>query len=152
MTGATEDEPPPFEGCPAPRPSLVVVVRLRGLEAGEAVSLVGAASYDLKNLACGVEPSPCEWGSDTTDPSVHPCRPEYSRPVKGTAKASAIATADAHGKASATLRFVVPESQVPCPAGASRPWYVQSGEWKARVTDRAHGLRLVGPPHFVIGP
>ena len=39
-----------------------------------------------------------------------------------------------------------------CPAGGSRPWYVESGEWVARVTDTAHGLRLVGPPDLVIGP
>jgi hypothetical protein len=140
------------EADTAPAPALVVVVTLTGLAPGEEVSLPGTATYDFGMLACGVQPSPCVWGSDTTDPAVHLCKPEYSEAAKGTVEASATATADAKGSAAATLRFVIPESERVCPAGGSRPWYVQSGEWMARVTDTAHGLRLVGPPDLVIGP
>ena len=103
-------------------------------------------------LGCGVEPSPCEWGSDTTDPTVNLCRPEYAQAAEGTARTAAQATAGADGTAEATLRFVVSQSERACPAGAPLPWYVQSGEWKLRVTDKAHGLRLVGPPDLIIGP
>ncbi len=152
MTAEAEVAPPPFEGCPAPAPALVVVVTLTGLAPGEEVSLPGTATYDFGMLACGVQPSPCEWGSGTTDPTVHLCRPEYSEATKGTVRASATATADAAGTAKAALRFVIPASVRVCPAGDSRPWYVQSGEWTARVTDTAHGLRLVGPPDLTIGP
>ena len=151
MTAEADVAPPPFEGC-YPAPALVVVVTLTGLAPGEEVSLPGTATYDFGRLACGVQPSPCVWGSDTTDPAVRLCKPEYSEAAKGTVEASATATADAKGSAAATLRFVIPESERVCPAGGSRPWYVESGGWMARVTDTAHGLRLVGPPDLVIGP
>ena len=152
MTAEADVAPPPFEGCPAPAPALVVVITLTGLAPGEDVSLPGIATYDFGTLACGVQPSPCVWGSGTTDPAVHLCGPEYSEAAKGTVGTSATATADTKGTATATLRFVIPESERVCPAGGSRPWYVESGEWTARVTDTAHGLRLVGPPDLVIGP
>lgn len=152
MTAIADVAPPPFEGCPGPAPALVVVITLTGLAPGEEVSLAGTSTYDFGVLACGVQPSPCELGSDTTDPAVHLCRPEYSEAAKGTVGASETATADATGTATATLRFVIPGSDRVCPAGGSRPWYVQSGVWTARVTDTAHGLRLDGPPDLVIGP
>jgi hypothetical protein len=152
MTAEADVAPPPFEGCPGPAPALVVVITLTGLAPGEAVSLPGSATYDFGMLGCGVQPSPCVWGSGTTDPEVRLCGPEYSEAVTGTVRASATATADAKGTATATLRFVIPESERVCPAGGSRPWYVESGDWAARVTDRAHGLRLVGPTDMVIGP
>jgi hypothetical protein len=152
MTGGADVAPPPFEGCPGPAPALVVVITLTGLAPGEEVSLAGTSTYDFGMLNCGVQPSPCEWGSDTTDPAVQLCRPEYSEAAKGTVGASATATADAKGTATATLRFVIPGSERVCPAGGSRPWYVQSGEWTATVTDTARGLRLVGPPDLIIGP
>jgi hypothetical protein len=152
MTAEADVEPPPFEGCPGPAPALVVAVTLTGLAPGEAVPLSGTATYDFGMLACGVEPSPCVWGSGTTDPAIHLCRPEYSEAAKGTVGASATATADAKGSVTATLRFVIPESEQVCPAGGSRPWYLESGEWTALVTDTTHGLRLVGPPDLVIGP
>ena len=72
-----------------------------------------------------------------------PSRARRNNPMRG---------ADAKGTATATLRFDIPGSERVCPAGGSRPWYVQSGEWTAHVTDTAHGLRLVGPPDLVIGP
>ncbi len=98
------------------------------------------------------QPSPCTWGSGTTDQEVRLCEPEYSEAAKGKVKASATPTADTQGTADVTIRFVIPESERACPAGASRPWYVESGRWTARVTDKAHGLGLVGPPDLVIGP
>ena len=152
MTAKADVAPPPFEGCPAPAPALIVVITLTGLAPGEEVPLPGTATYDFGTLACGVQPSPCVWGSDTTDPAVQLCRPEYSEAAKGTVGATATATADAQGTATATLRFVIPEAVRVCPAGGSRPWYVESGQWTARVTDTAHGLRLVGPPDLIIGP
>jgi hypothetical protein len=152
MTAEADVAPPPFEGCPGPAPVLVVVITFTGLAPGEAVPLPATATYDFGVLACGVQPSPCVWGSDTTDPAVHLCRPEYSEPVKGTVGVSATATADAKGTARATLRFVIPDSVRVCPAGSSRPWWVESGEWTTRVTDAGHGLRLVGPPDLIIGP
>jgi hypothetical protein len=151
MTGSDVDEPRPFEGCPAPGPAVTLAIKMTGLVPGESVSLVGTAAYDFAILGCGVEPSPCVWGSDTTDPTVHLCRPEYAQAVEGTARMAAQATAGTDGTAEVTLRFVIPEAERACPAGPSRPWYVQSGEWKLRVTDKAHGLRLVGPPEG-IGP
>ena len=152
MTAVADVAPPPFEGCPAPAPALVVVISLTGLAPGEEVLLPGTATYDFGMLACGVQPSPCVWGSDTTDPAIHLCKPEYSEAAKGTVEVSATAIADAKGSAAATLRFDIPEAERVCPAGGSRPWYVESGDWMARVTDTAHGLRLVGPPDLVIGP
>jgi hypothetical protein len=152
MTAEADVAPPPFEGCPGPAPALVVAITLTGLAPGEEVVLPGTATYDFGMLACGVQPSPCVWGSDTTDPAVDLCGPEYSEAAKGTVGTSATARADTKGTATATLRFVIPESVRVCPAGGSRPWYLESGEWTARVTDTAHGLRLVGPPDLVIGP
>jgi hypothetical protein len=152
MTGSDVDEPPPFEGCPAPRPAATLAVTITGLAPGESVSLVGTGAYDFAILGCGVEPSPCVWGSDTTDPTVHLCRPEYAQAAEGTARTAAQATAGTDGMANATLRFVVSQSERACPAGPSRHWYVLSGEWKLRVTDKAHGLRLVGPPDLTVGP
>jgi hypothetical protein len=152
MTAEADVASVPFDGCPAPAPVLVVTVKFTGLAPGEEVSLPGTATYDFRMLACGVQPSPCVWGSDTTDREVNLCRPEFSEAAKGTVGASATATADANGSAAATLRFVIPESERVCPAGGSRPWYVESGGWTARVTDAAHGLRLVGPPDLVVGP
>jgi hypothetical protein len=152
MTAEAHVAPPPFEGCPAPAPALLVVITLKGLAPREEVSLAATATYDFGMLACGVQPSACVWGSDTTDPAIDLCRPEYSEPARGTIGTSTTATADAKGTATAKLRFVIPESVRVCPAGNSRPWYVESGEWTARVTDTAHGLRLVGPPDLIIGP
>jgi hypothetical protein len=151
MTGRYPDTPPAWEGWPAPGPEVTLEITLAGLAPGEPVSLVGTGAYDLATLGCGVQPSPCAPGSDTTDPSVHLCRPEYAEAANGTATAFAEATAGADGKAGATLRFVVSQSERACPAGPSRPWYVESGEWKLSVTDTTHGLRLVGPPEG-IGP
>lgn len=152
MTGEFVDEPPPFEGCPAPVPAVTLAITITGLAPNESVSLVGTGAYEFATLGCGVEPSPCVWGSDTTDPTVHLCQPEYAHAAEGTARTVAQATAGTDGTARVTLRFVIPESERACPAGPSRPWYVQSGEWKLRVTDKAHGLRLVGPPDLIIGP
>lgn len=152
MTAVADVAPPPFEGCPGPAPALVVVITLTGLAPGEEVALAGTSTYDFGVLACGVQPSPCELGSDTTDPAVPLCRPEYSEAAKGSVGASATAAADAKGTAMATLRFDIPGSERVCPAGGSRPWYVQSGVWTAGVTDTAHGLRLAGPPDLIIGP
>ena len=152
MTGSDVDEPPPFEGCPAPVPDVTLAITITGLTPDESVSLVGTGAYDFAILGCGVEPSPCVWGSDTTDPTMHLCKPEYAQAAEGTARTAAQATAGTDGTAKVTLRFVIPESERACPAGPSRPWYVQSGEWKLRVTDKAHGLRLVGPPDYIIGP
>jgi hypothetical protein len=152
MTGRDVGEPPPFEGSPGAAPAVTLAITMTGLTPGESVSLTGTGAYDFLTLGCGVEPSPCELGSDTTDPTVHLCKPEYAQAAKGTAKTAGQATAGADGKATATLRFVMSESERACPAGPSRPWYVESGEWKLRVTDNAHGLRLVGPPDYIIGP
>jgi hypothetical protein len=152
MTGRLVDEPPPFEGCPAPGPAVTLAITVTGLALGEVVTLAGTGSYEFEVLGCGVQPSPCEWGSDTTDPTVHLCRPEYSQTVEGTATTAAQATAGADGRAAATIRFVVPESERACPAGPSRPWYVETGEWILRVTDTTHGLRLAGPPDLGVGP
>ena len=91
-------------------------------------------------------------GVETTDFELPLCRPEYSLAVRGTATTMGHTTAGADGTAAATVRFAIPESQRGCPAGQDRPWYIQSGQWTLRVTDRAHGLRLVGPPDYVIGP
>ena len=152
MTGRLVDEPPPFEGCPAPVPAVTLAITITGLAPGESVSLAGTGAYDFGLLGCGVTPSPCTWGSDTTDPSVHVCQPEYAEAVKGTATTAAEAKAPADGTAEATLRFVMSQSERECPAGPSSPWYAESGEWKLSVTDTTHGLRLAGPPDLVIGP
>jgi hypothetical protein len=152
ITGKLVEEAPPFEGCPAPAPAATLEVTIGGLEPGESVSLVGTGTYDFERLGCGVQPSPCVWGSGTTDPTVHLCQPEYAQAVAGTAAPAAQATAGADGTAAATLRFVVSQSERACPAGPSLPWYVESGEWKLQVTEEEHGLRLVGPPGLVIGP
>ncbi len=150
MTGEVIDEP---SGLWAPLAAFTIAVTISGLAPGEAVYLDGAANYDFGTLGCGVEPSPCTPGSGTTDPSVHLCRPAYAEhDVKGTATTSAEAIADDGGRATPTLRFVVSGSQRACPAGESLPWFVESGEWSARVTDAAHGLSLVGPPDWIIGP
>jgi hypothetical protein len=153
MAGEADTAPPPFEGCPGPAPVLIVVVRLTGLTPGEGVSLSGTATYDFATLACGVQPSPCKgWGADTDTPAIPLCEPGYSEAAKGQVEASASATADAKGAASATLRFVIPASERACPAGGSHPWFTRSGRWVASVTNTAHGLRLVGPPDLVLGP
>ncbi len=152
MTGRLVEEPPPFGGGPGAAPAVTLAIAIKGLAPGESVSLVGSGAYDFLTLGCGVQPSPCEFGSDTTDPAVHLCRPEYAQAAEGTATTATDTTAGADGTAAATLRFVISESERACPAGASRPWYVESGMWKLRVTDRAHGLRLVGPPDLIIGP
>lgn len=114
--------------------------------------LAGVGAYEFHALGCGVQPSPCTPGSGTTDPTVQLCGPIYVEAVEGTVKTTRKTTADADGTARATIRFVVPESERVCPADPSFPWYVNSGEWRLRVNDRAHGLRLVGPPHLLIGP
>ena len=135
-----------------PGPEATIVITLTGLAPGESVSLVGAGSYAFDTLGCGVKPSPCTAGSDTTDPSVELCRPAYSRAAEGTVRSTAQGAAGPDGTVELSLRFVIPDAEGACPAGASLPWYVQSGEWKLRVTDKARGLRLVGPPDLVIGP
>ena len=152
MTGAFPDTQSASEIWPGVGPEVTLAVTLAGLAAGESVSLVGTGTYDFRTLGCGVQPSPCHWGSDTTDGTVDLCRPEYAEAAEGMATAAAEATAGADGTAEATLRFVVSESRRVCPAGPSLPWYVMSGEWKLRVTDKAHGLRLVGPPDLITGP
>lgn len=152
MTGRLLDEPPPFEGAWMPGPAVGLRIRITGLAPGEAVSLAGVGAYEFHALGCGVQPSPCTPGSGTTDPTVQLCGPIYLEAVEGTVKTTRKTTADADGTARATIRFVVPESERACPADPSFPWYVNSGEWRLRVTDRAHGLRLVGPPHLLIGP
>jgi len=152
ITGWLVDEPPPFEGSAAPAPAVTLAIEITGLAPGESVSLVGTGTYDFGTLGCGVQPSPCQWGSDTTDPTVHLCQPEYAQAAEGTVTTAAQATAGADGTAAAMLRLVVSQSERMCPAGPSRPWYVESGEWKLRVTDKAHGLCLVGPPGLIIGP
>jgi hypothetical protein len=152
MTGRDLDTQPAWGGWPAPGPEVTLVVTVAGLKPGESVSLAGTGSYDFEILGCGVEPTPCSAGSGTTDPTVRLCKPTYAQAAQGKARTAAEATAGADGTAEATLRFVIPESERACPAGASLPWYVQSGEWKLRVTDKAHGLRLVGPPDYIIGP
>lgn len=152
FTGVLLDEPPPFKGCPAPGPAVTLEIMVTGLAPGESVSLVGTGIYDFATLGCGVQPSPCQWGTDTTDPTLHRCRPEYAEAAKGTATTTAQATAEADGTASTTVSFVMPQSVRVCPAGPAHPWYVMSGEWRLRVTDKAHGLRLVGPPDLIIGP
>lgn len=152
MTASLVDEAPPFEGCPGPVPAVTLAITTTGLEPGETVFLEGTGAYDFATLGCGVQPSPCEWGSGTTDPSVKLCRPEYAQTAKGVATTAAQATAGSDGTAAAMLRFVVSQSMRVCPAGTSRPWWVESGEWKLRVTDKRRSLRLVGPPDLIIGP
>jgi hypothetical protein len=151
MTGAFPDTRPAPENWPGVGPEVTLAVGLAGLAPGESVSLVGTGTYDFSTLGCGVQPSPCHWGSDWTGPTLPLCRPEYAQAAEGTATAAAEATAGADGTAEATLRFVVSQSEHACPAGRSRPWYLMTGEWKLRVTDTEHGLRLVGPP-IGIGP
>jgi hypothetical protein len=153
MRATADYEPAALEGCPAPGPALLVTVAVSGLSPGETALLTGSAPYDFDLLGCGVAPSPCVWGSDTTEPGVSLCRPEYSQRASGIAKASGEATADDDGIATATLRFVIPKAGLECPAGAGRPWYVEGGTWKVRVTDAAHGLRLAGgQDELMVGP
>lgn len=135
----------PFEDCDgAVGPSVVLGVTIRGLEPGESVSLVGTGTYEFPRLACGVQPSPCEWGTGTIDPTVHLCKPKYEQPVAGTATTAAQATAGTDGTAAATLRFVASQSERPCPAGPSLPWWLRCGGWMSlQVIDAQHGLRLV---------
>ena len=151
LTGLLVDERPPFEGAPGPVPAVKIAITITGLALGESVLLTGSGAYDFAICGCGVQPNPCQPGSDTTDPTVHLCRPEYAQAAEGTAATAAQATAQADGTAAATLRFVVSQSERVCPAGPSRPWYVESGQWKLNVTDNTHGLRLA-PPDLVIGP
>jgi hypothetical protein len=152
MRAEVVDDPPPFDGSPAPGPTVALEVTISGLDPGEAIVLGGRGAYAFATLGCGIVPASCQWGSDTTDPAVHLCRPAYSHAVEGTTNVTAEAVADAAGTARATVRFLIPEAERACPAGASLPWFVEAGEWKLRVTDRAHGLRLVGPPDLVVGP
>ena len=151
ITGRLVEEPPPFEGSPGAATAVTLSVTIRGLEPGESVSLVGTGTYDFTTLGCGVQPSPCMWGT-TTDSTVPACRPAFAQAAKGTAATTAQATAGADGTAAATLRFVVSQSERGCPARPSLPWYVESGEWMLQVADEQHGLRLVGPPGLTIGP
>ena len=140
LTGREEEET--VEGLPYSAPALTVRVTIRGLDPGAEVSISGSAAYSSTVLGCGLRPDPCEFGSGTTDPSVHICRPEFGGPVEGTVTLSAILGADERGEAATTFRFVIPESARPCPAGPDRPWYVGSGHWRIEVTDEEHGLRL----------
>ena len=152
MTGRLVDQTPAFQGCPAPGSAVELAIMITGLAPGESVSLVGTGTYDFGILGCGVQPSPCDWGSEQADPAVPLCRPEYDQAAAGTAMPAAQVTAGADGTAAASLRFVVSQSERACPAGPSRPWYVMSGEWKLSVIEKAHSLRLVGPPDLIIGP
>lgn len=152
MTGAVVDLPAPFEGCPGAPAALEVKVAMQGLAPGASVSLEATADYDFAMLGCGVTPSPCVWGSETTDPAVRLCSPEYSEPTKGSVHASARFTADARGQGTTSLRFAVGRAVAACPAGPSRPWYVETGTWILRVTDADRGLQLDSGQDITVGP
>ena len=152
MTAEAEVAPPPFEGCPAPAPALVVVVTLTGLAPGEEISLPGLRRTTSGCLA-SVQPQPCSGDSSALDRRIPYVRPEYSEATKGSVRASAAATADAAGTAKAALRFVIPASVRVCPAGRLPPLVrMQFWEWNGPRNGRRTRLRLVGPPDLTIGP
>ena len=130
----------------------VVRVKVTGLAPGEVVSLSGTGRYD-QALFCGPLPKACAGEIYTGVEVGRPyCMPEYSKMVNGRVTIAKQATADDTGKARATMRFVIPETKDACPVGGGDPgWFPSSGEWKVRVTDKAHGLRLA-PETYSWGP
>jgi hypothetical protein len=131
--------------------SPVIEVKVTGLVPGEVASLSGTGRYD-RDLFCGPLPSGCQDIYTGVESGKPVCMPEYSKRAKGRVTIARQATADATGTARATLRFIVPETKDACPVeGGGHGWFVSSGEWKVRVTERAHGLRLT-PDRYVWGP
>jgi hypothetical protein len=130
----------------------VIRVNLTGLAPGEVVSLSGTGTYDSE-LRCGPLPSGCTGDIYTgVEPGRPVCIPAHEKQATGRFAISEQATADASGMAVATLRFVIPETKDACPVGETNyGWFPYGGEWKVRVTDAAHGLRLK-PDGYVWGP
>jgi hypothetical protein len=144
MTGRIEHVDVSPDAAIGSAPAIAIAISMTGLEPGARVTLAARGAYDFPVFGCGIQPSPCVPGSDTTDPSVHLCRPAYEvRDVSGTATDTVQADADANGTATATVRLIARESLEACPADPALPWYELSGAWtKIRVTDAEHGLRL----------
>lgn len=130
----------------------VIRVTVTGLTPGEMVSLSGTGRYD-QALFCGPLPKACAGEIYTGVEVGRPyCMPEYSKMVKGRVTIAKQVTADDTGTARATMRFVIPETKDACPVGGGDPgWFPSSGEWKVRVTDKVHGLRLA-PETYTWGP
>jgi hypothetical protein len=149
MTGGTVYEEQPYGAAGDP----VIRVKVTGLASGEVVTLSGTGRYD-RAVFCGPVPSGCREDTPVVEPPPGQpnCMPPYSEQAKGRVTISERATADAGGTARATLRFVMPETKEACPVAGGEPgWYPLSGEWKVRVTDQAHGLRLA-PDEYLYGP
>ena len=131
----------------------VIRVKMTGLAPGEVVSLSGTGTYDSE-LRCGPLPSRC--GGEVNyevQAGKDACVPSYEKQATGRFSISEQTTADASGTAVAKLRFVIPETRDACPVdGPGRVgWFPYGGEWKVRVTDAAHGLRLK-PDEYAWGP
>jgi hypothetical protein len=153
MAGGIEETSVSADAAIGAAPAIVISISMTGLEPGAQVTLLAAGRYDFPVLGCGIEPSPCTPGSDTTDPSVQLCRPAYEvQNVSGTARDTVQTVADPNGSATSTVNLVAGESLESCPVDAALPWYGLSGAWtKIRVTDAEHGLRLL-PEDVVSGP
>jgi hypothetical protein len=152
MTGRVDDVPM-SDAAIGLAPMIAISVSLTGLEPGMRVTLVADGQYEFPVFGCGIQPSPCAPGSDTTDPSLQLCRPAYEvQGVSGTASEAAEAVADLSGSATVTVELIARESMASCPVDATLPWYELSGAWtRIHVTDVAHGLRLL-PEDVIHGP